>query len=200
LAKSYASRSISLAPDRVGLGRRGGATTTRDNRRYRTKIEVLRDLLEAASRERRKTRIIGTANLNQESFQRYAGLAMGAGLLQVTNGMYFLTPAAKDWLRAVDGVLRKGTEVSVALAGLSRLTRRPTERRTSPPVDMGELARQLVARLAWSELGVREPMAEEPIRPPASPPRPGTSVARELVARVDPVRSMLPAIAPRRPR
>ncbi|HTW55487.1 MAG TPA: winged helix-turn-helix domain-containing protein [Thermoplasmata archaeon] len=144
--------------------------------RYRSKVVILRDLLDAASRAHRKTRIIGLANLNQESFQRYAALAVSAGLLREEKGYYATTPRAKEWLRAVDSVLRKGSEVSTALASLSRLTRQTLPPLPSTPEETGEIARQLLGRLAWAELSVLE--AEET---PA--PRPD---ALQIAARVPP--------------
>lgn len=146
-------------------------------------MEILRDLLDAASRAHRKTRIIGIANLNQESFQRYSALAISAGLLRQQDGHYATTPHAKEWLRAVDSVLRKGTEVSSALASLSRLTRSTFRSNASSPEESGEIARQLLGRLAWAELGVVEdegappaPSASGsllPSRRPLSPPMDG---------------------------
>jgi len=141
-----------------------GETTSSATGRYRTKVEILRDLLDAASKARRKTRIIGLANLNQESFQRYAALAISAGLLREQDGHYVPTPRAKEWLRAVDSVLRKGSEVSSALASLSRLTRQSLRPLPSTPEETGEIARQLLGRLAWSELSILEDdgIAESP--------------------------------------
>jgi len=140
------------------------------------------------------------ANLNQESFRRYSDLALAAGLLQVTNRYYAVTPAAKEWLRAVDGVLRKGSEVSVALTSLSRITRRPAGRGYPERPDTAEIARQLVARLAWSELGVGGALEEEPKGSLETAPHLPGSPLREVRGRSDPVRPLLSAVPARRSR
>jgi len=121
--------------------------------RYRTKIEVLRDVVRAATGEERKTRIIGLANLNQTSFRRYTRLGLSLGLLRPTGAGLTATPAAKEWLLAVDAILSKSTEVATAIDSLYRLTlpapnggKLPA--RGKPPYD----AVQLLARLAWSDL------------------------------------------------
>lgn len=121
--------------------------------RYRTKIEVLRDIVRAASNEERKTRIIGMANLNQSSFQRYSKLGVSLGLLEPTASGLTATPAAEEWLFAVDTILSKGTEVAAAIDSLYRLTQPTSENgkstpRGKPPYD----AVQLLARLAWADL------------------------------------------------
>lgn len=163
-------------------------------------MEILRDLLDAASRAHRKTRIIGIANLNQESFQRYSALAVSAGLLRHQDGHYATTPHAKEWLRAVDSVLRKGTEVSSALASLSRLTRQTVRSGAASPEESGEVARQLLGRLAWAELGVLE---EE--RAPSAPAAPEVLITahRPLGATIDgswPGRAAAPVPSDRRSR
>jgi len=123
------------------------------NGRYRTKIEVLRDIVRAASTEERKTRIIGMANLNQGSFQRYASLGVSLGLLKPTGVGLSATPAAEEWLGAVETILSKSSEVAAAIESLGRITRIPGEggRRSSrqkPAYD----AVQLLGRLAWADL------------------------------------------------
>lgn len=124
-----------------------------NNARYRTKIEVLRDIVRAATNEERKTRIIGMANLNQVSFQRYSSLGVSLGLLQPTGSGLSATPAAEEWLGAVDTIISKSSEVAAAIDTLYRLT--PPIRnggngsaRGKPPYD----AVQLLARLAWADL------------------------------------------------
>jgi hypothetical protein len=121
--------------------------------RYRTKIEVLRDIVRAATSEKRKTRIIGMANLNQVSFQRYSALGVSLGLLEPSGSGLAATPAAEEWLGAVDTILSKSSEVAAAIDTLYRLTQ--PERnggnggtRGKPPYD----AVQLLARLAWADL------------------------------------------------
>ena len=97
------------------------------DRHYRTQVEVLRDLIDAAKREHCKTRIIGLANLNQESFTRYSALAASMGFLAQSGRSYRSTAAAEEWLGAANGVLAKRTELDRALRSLELAShRRPS--------------------------------------------------------------------------
>jgi len=128
---------------------RGG----RPGGRYRTKIEVLRDIVRAASTEERKTRIIGLANLNQGSFQRYYQLGLSLGLLVPTATGVTATRAADEWLTAVDSILSKSSELSAAIDTLNRLTLPVSGSggiRTRPRASHDAV--QLLARLAWTDL------------------------------------------------
>ena len=123
------------------------------NGRYRTKIEVLRDIVRAASTEQRKTRIIGMANLNQGSFQRYASLGVSLGLLKPTQIGLMATPAGEEWLGAVETILSKTSEVAAAIESLGRITHgghpgAAARERPKPAYD----AVQLLGRLAWADL------------------------------------------------
>jgi predicted transcriptional regulator len=128
------------------------AGADRSARTYRTKFEVLHDLLAAVCVESRKTRIIDRANLNHTSFDRYARVAISAGLLRKEHQEYLCTPKTDEWLRTARGVLDKGFEVSHALTGLARVTWRPGSSGVSSEDHTLGLARQLVARLAWERL------------------------------------------------
>jgi hypothetical protein len=93
------------------------------------------------------------ANLNQSSFQRYSKLGVSLGLLEPTHSGLTTTPAAEEWLFAVDTILSKGNEVAAAIDSLYRLTQPTGEGgksapRGKPPYD----AVQLLARLAWADL------------------------------------------------
>jgi predicted transcriptional regulator len=85
---------------------------------------VLRDLLSAARREGRKTRIIGIANLNHSSFRKYARIAEARGLLVNNAAGYGTTPLAEEWLRGVDEVLAKKNELDEAVRRLVNITSR----------------------------------------------------------------------------
>jgi predicted transcriptional regulator len=153
--------------------------------RYRTKIEVLRDIVRAASTEERKTRIIGMANLNQGSFRRYSALGVSLGLLRTTSNGFSATPAAEEWLSAVDGVLSKGEELATAIEALSRLSQGPANGgngsgRGRPAYD----AVQLLARLAWADV---RPGDGLPLGRPAPPP-PGPRGRLSLTRRPGSVR------------
>ncbi len=125
-------------------------------RRYRAKLEVLRDLVLAAAREPRKTRIIGLANLNRSSFDRYVRLAISLGLLEHRGAGYAPTALAEGWLEAVDSVLGKGTELSTALGQLSQITVRGSRAKAGPSSFDRDSTVRSIARLAWSNLTVPE--------------------------------------------
>jgi predicted transcriptional regulator len=156
-----AGDAVPAAPGPGSAGWRGnGQFGMPTQRRYRTKLEVLRDLVVAAAREPRKTRIIGLANLNRTSFDRYARLALSLGLLEHRAGGYAPTALAEGWVDAVDSVLGKGSELSAALGQLSQLTSRGARPAAPKRSADTESTVRSIARLAWSNLSVPE-LAEQ---------------------------------------
>lgn len=109
----------------AGPGPKGESPTSSEARHYRSQVEVLRDLVEAAREECRKTRIIGRANLNEESFARYSGLAVAEGLLGRTAAGYRTTSQGERWLGAVHRVFVKRAELLEAVRQLARVTDGP---------------------------------------------------------------------------
>lgn len=61
-------------------------------RKYRTKLELLRDFLTAAQTEYPKTRIMHRANLNRATYDRYLSFCQERQLLVRMSGGYSLTP------------------------------------------------------------------------------------------------------------
>jgi predicted transcriptional regulator len=92
-------------------------------RRYRSKLELLRDFLAAAQVETVKTRIMNRANLNQVSFARYKTLAESNELLKEVGGGYALTPQAESLLRSINEVLSKAADLRVAVGILNHAAR-----------------------------------------------------------------------------
>lgn len=92
-------------------------------RRYRTKLELLRDFLAAAQSESLKTRIMFRANLNQVSFHRYASICQDQHLLVRGSGGYFLTPRAEDLLHSINQVLSKAIDLRIAVEVMNRTAR-----------------------------------------------------------------------------
>ncbi len=90
-------------------------------RRYRAKIEILRDVLAAAKREEKKTRIMGMANLNTTSIDRYLAYCVEHSLLLPQNGGFQLTARAEQTLEAINLVLSKGSQLNEAMGELVRL-------------------------------------------------------------------------------
>ena len=89
-------------------------------RSYRSKIEVLRDLLRAAQAPAPKTRIIGAANLNPVSFGKYLRICTDHDLITSVAGGYVATPRASPLLQAIDGLILKAGELETAYLTLER--------------------------------------------------------------------------------
>lgn len=131
----------------------GATSTTPSEGRYRSKIEVLRDLLEAARHGRCKTRIIGRANLNEESFARYAVLALSEGLLERVDHGFRATPLAEEWLGRANLVLAKRAELANALEVLGRVTDPARGTRSSISSHVGDpWSLRLSTRLSGTDL------------------------------------------------
>lgn len=91
------------------------------SRKYRAKIEILRDVLAAAKHEDKKTRIMGLANLNTSSLDRYLAYCVEHNLLLPQNGGFQITPRAEQTLEAINVVLSKDSQLSDAVEELGRL-------------------------------------------------------------------------------
>ena len=89
-------------------------------RSYRSKIEVLRDILRAAQAPAPKTRIIGAANLNPVSFGKYLRICTDHDLITSVAGGYVATPRASPLLQAIDGLILKAGELETAYLTLER--------------------------------------------------------------------------------
>jgi predicted transcriptional regulator len=114
--------------------------------RYRTKIEVLRDFLHATRQESKKTRIIGVANLNPASFQKYLDSCTRLDLVRETEDGYELTPRAEVVLDRIERLLEKSSETEAAFQALNRFLKDPSLSTESPP------ALRYVSRIAWSQV------------------------------------------------
>lgn len=90
-------------------------------RRYRSKLELFRDFLRAVQQDPKKTRILGLANLNPRSFERYARHCLEQELVVRTPVGYQLTARAEAVLGRLDRLLAMRTEVTLALSTLERL-------------------------------------------------------------------------------
>jgi predicted transcriptional regulator len=88
--------------------------------RNRGRLEILHDFLEAARREPKKTRIIGLANLNPASFEKYLRYCLELDLMRVTPGGYRLTPRADVAQLAIRRFMEKSQELDGAFRDLQR--------------------------------------------------------------------------------
>ncbi len=91
-------------------------------RRYRSKLEILRDVLAAAKNGEKKTHLRGVANLNRESFDRYLAFCVAHDLLWSQNGSFRLTSRAEQTLGVIEIALTRNSELNEALHEFARLT------------------------------------------------------------------------------
>ncbi len=116
-------------------------------RKYRTRLEVLRDFLEAIRETGKKTHIIGLANLNPTSFQPYLDFCLSLQLVQDTPEGYQLLPRADAVLEVIQRLLARSTEVDAALLDLHR-----GFNGSKPPGLPSKGAVRYVSILAWNEV------------------------------------------------
>jgi predicted transcriptional regulator len=121
--------------------------TNRTDRRYRSRIEILRDFLGAVRETGKKTHIIGLANLNPTSFQPYLDFCSTLHLVQDTPAGYRLTPRADAVLDVIERLLARSAEVDAALLDLHRGFNGSN---LSRPASSGTL--RYVSILAWNDI------------------------------------------------
>lgn len=86
--------------------------------RYRTKVEVLRDVLLSAQPDSSKTRIQRLANLNPASLENYLALCVGTGLVEPLGGRFRRTSSGDEAISAIDRVMRRAEELGFAVQQL----------------------------------------------------------------------------------
>lgn len=131
------------------------------SRSYRTKLEVLRDFLRAAQEPAPKTRIIGAANLNPLSFQKYLRLCTDHDLIMAVSGGYVATPRASPLLEAIDGLMLKTSELEEAFRLLER-----SALSGQAPHNGGSNPFRQVLREAWNEFALRTFVSSDAGRAP----------------------------------
>lgn len=139
-----------------------------DQHRYRTKPEVLNDFLDAVRRSPKKTRIVGLANLNPASFEKYLAFCQAFDLVETFPGGYHLTTKGVGALDALERLATKTSEIHRAVEDLQRILGTPSA------VRGGELTLRWASRLAWDEI-VLSKAAEGPgfaIARPSGAPAP----------------------------
>jgi len=154
----------------------GGTTLPADrgDKQYRSRLEILRDFLDATREGGKKTRIIGLANLNPSSFQSYLDYCVALRLIQDTPAGYRLTPRADIVLDAIERLLSRSAEVDAALLALQKgVEGAPT------PGSPSKGALRYVSRLAWNEV-VRS--AQDSLGTEAELAKGGMSVDLRLLA------------------
>jgi predicted transcriptional regulator len=119
----------------------------RRDHQYRGRVEILRDFLGAVRAHERKTRIIGLANLNPTSFQRYLDFSLSLDLVRRSPKGYRLTPRAEAVLDSIDRLLAKSAEVDVTLRDFQRAFSRSQAIGPGP-----KPAFRYISRIAWDEV------------------------------------------------
>jgi predicted transcriptional regulator len=67
--------------------------------RNRDRLCIVAAILEAANSGSSKTRIMFSANLSFKLLEKYLGLVVSAGFVQVDNSTYLLTESGREFLR-----------------------------------------------------------------------------------------------------
>jgi predicted transcriptional regulator len=91
---------------------------TPNARAYRTRLEVLRDILGVPGEEANKSRIIRLANLNPTAFDRYVSFCLDSGLLELADNRYRKTGVCVPAIQAINHVLAKAEELGSAIREL----------------------------------------------------------------------------------
>jgi predicted transcriptional regulator len=133
------------------------AATPQQGNRYRTKLEVLRDFLNAVQKDSKKTRIIGLANLNPTSFERYLTRCIELDLVRQSSGGGFrLSPKGPAALKALERVVDKRTEYEGAVRLLQATLGREESTRFVAVAAGHQVSRltSLGAALAFSDLEI----------------------------------------------
>ena len=89
-----------------------------NGRAYRTRLEVLRDILGVPGDEANKSRIIRLANLNPTAFDRYVRFCLETGLLELEDNRYRKTGVSVPAIQAINHVLAKAGELGTAIRDL----------------------------------------------------------------------------------
>jgi predicted transcriptional regulator len=126
---------------------RGQGKSRSTRRSYRSKLELFRDLLVATRYASKRTRIIGLANLNPETFHKHMALAGTLGLVAVDGSDYRLTERAEPVLVALQDVLARSQEIDGAVQALERSIL-PQGEELAAEVSV----RHHISRIAWVEI------------------------------------------------
>jgi predicted transcriptional regulator len=83
----------------------------REKRQYRTRLQIVADIIEIARNGSRKTRIMYQGNLSFDLLQRYLQMLVNYGLLQTQAGdssTYIATEKGLQFLEAYSGLRKYG--------------------------------------------------------------------------------------------
>lgn len=107
---------------------------------------MLGDFLGAVGQAPRKTRIVGLANLNPASFEKYLSFCLELRLVEARPDGYHLTPKAAAARSALEEIVTKSGEVDRAVGALQHALGHGRD------AGDGALTLRWVSRLAWTEV------------------------------------------------
>jgi predicted transcriptional regulator len=154
--------------------------------RYRTKVEVLRDILETTAPEASKSRILRLANLNPISFDHYLAFCIGTGLLERAGRKFRRTGSGDAAIEAIEGLMKKAEELGVAVRRLGA-----TLGSEELPAVESTAALRFASLNAWDEL-VRHGARSGAYRPSRATPR---RAAKTVRSTAEPGLLSLPGVA-----
>ena len=77
-----------------------------EEKRRRSRLDIIVDILESAQKDVRKSRIAGQANLNYKYVMKYVDRLVGQGLLDKANeGRYIITGKGKQFISEYDKIM-----------------------------------------------------------------------------------------------
>lgn len=90
-------------------------------RKYRTKLMILRDFLLAVSKEKKKTRIMYAANMNPVTFNKYLSKYLSEVLIEKQGDFYQITKKGEQTLEMCEKILEKISEIEELMSANSVL-------------------------------------------------------------------------------
>jgi len=86
--------------------------------KYRDRVDILADVLEAATENRLKTKIMYSANLNYKLLSKYLEEALSLGFVSADNGGYGVTEKGLEFLERYNSISSKYSRVERMLQSL----------------------------------------------------------------------------------
>ena len=90
-------------------------------KKYRYKLEIVRDMLLAASEEIKKTRIMYRANLSRQLLEKYLKNLLEGDLIKYNDGSgYLITDKGKDFLQRYNDYLERCRRICEDIEGADK--------------------------------------------------------------------------------
>ena len=87
--------------------------------KYRSRLEIIVDILKAVGEGAKKTRIMYIANLSHKLLGRYLEKTVGAGLISSSNGYYEVTEKGRTFLERFDNFSSRNSKLARELEDVS---------------------------------------------------------------------------------